>query len=295
MGRCGRWVSDMHSELFSIGGLVIRGYGLMMALGFILGLVSWVRVGRGSGRDFTYCSDLLFWVMVSGIAGARAVYVLFEWDYYRKYPWLILRIDQGGLVFYGGFLFSALALMVFARRHRESLMSLLDFVITSVPLAHAFGRVGCFLNGCCFGRPHASPLGVRFPAGSPVAWYQMEIGLIPREAAATLPVHPVQLYEAALNVLLYGVVVWHYRRSRREGSTTALYLLAYAVIRFATETFRGDDRLRWQGLSVSQHVSIGLFLMGVMVLAWTRRAQQQQPHSASPRDPQTPASGSTAG
>lgn len=284
----------MHSELFSIGGLVIRGYGLMMALGFVLGLLSWVGLGKRSGRDFTYCSDLLFWTMVSGIAGARAVYVLFEWDYYREHPLLIFRIDQGGLVFYGGFLFAGLALAVFARRHHESLVSLLDFSLTSVPLAHAFGRIGCFLNGCCFGRPCSGPLGVTFPAESPVVWHQVTFGLIPRGAARSLPVHPVQLYEAALNLLLYGVLVWHYRRGPREGSTTALYLLAYAVIRFTTETFRGDDRLRWLGLSVSQHASIGLFLTGVGVLAWTRYAKPG-PAGGSPREPATPASGSTAG
>ena len=284
----------MHSELFSIGGLVIRGYGLMMALGFVLGLMNWVWLGRRSGRDFTYCSDLLFWIMVSGIAGARAVYVLFEWDYYREHPLLILRIDQGGLVFYGGFLFAGLALAVFARRHRESLVSLLDFVMTSVPLAHAFGRMGCFLNGCCFGRPCDGPLGVRFPAESPVVWHQVTFSLIPRGAAQSLPVHPVQLYEAALNLLLYAVLVWTYRRSPREGRATALYLLAYAVIRFATETFRGDDRLRWLGLSVSQHASIGLFLTGVVVLAWTRYAKPRTA-DGSPREPATPASGSTAG
>jgi phosphatidylglycerol:prolipoprotein diacylglycerol transferase len=284
----------MHSELFSIGGLVIRGYGLMMALGFVLGLLSWVWLGRRSGRDFTYCSDLLFWVMVAGIAGARAVYVLFEWSYYRENPLLILRIDQGGLVFYGGFLFAGLALVVFARRHRESLAALLDFVVTSVPLAHAFGRLGCFLNGCCFGRPWEGPLAVRFPADSPVWWHQTSSGLVARDAACSLPVHPVQVYEAAFNLLLYALVVAVYRRRPREGVTTALYLLAYSAGRFAIETFRGDDRLRWMDLSVSQHVSIGLFLTGVVVLAWTRRAQSQT-HTGSRPAPATPGNASTAG
>jgi phosphatidylglycerol:prolipoprotein diacylglycerol transferase len=221
------------------------------------------------------------------------LYVAMNWDYFRLHPLLILRIDQGGLVFYGGFLAAALGLVFFARRRHEPVLPLFDFVATALPLGHAFGRIGCFLNGCCYGRPWSGALAVRFPADSPPWQHQMEAGRILRAATDSLPVHPVQLYEAAFNLALYALLAWQYRRrGQRVGSTTALYLLAYSLGRYAMETFRGDDRLHWWGLSVSQHVSIGVFLMGVLALAWTHRTTT--PDTAR-RAPPTPANGSTAG
>lgn len=262
----------MQSELLNIGSLTIHWYGVMMALGFFLGLLNWVCIGRTSGRDFSFCSDFLFWIMLSGILGARVAYVLSEWEHFSSNPVEILWIHRGGLIYYGGFIGAGIAIFVFAKRHKERLMSLLDFALTSVPLAHAMGRIGCFMNGCCYGKVCKLPIGVRFPPQSGVWRDHVYSGRILRFAKASLPVHPVQIYEAIFNLALYALLIWHYRRRKRDGTTVALYLLVYPVGRFVLEIFRGDDRVRWFGLSVAQVISVLLFAVGVSFLMWSRKA-----------------------
>lgn len=242
-----------------------------MAMGFAAGLLNWVWLGRREGRDLNFCSDLLFWVMVSGILGARIAYVLHEFPSYVENPISVLFIHKGGLIYYGGFLLSGVAIYAFARKHHIRVLDLLDFVITAVPLAHAFGRVGCLLNGCCFGRMTDMPWGVRYPAQSSVWYAQVAQDSLLRFKPVSLPVHPVQLYEVAFNLLVYAALWVHYRRRRRSGSTTAFYLLLYPVGRFVLESFRGDDRAVWLGVSISQWVSLFLVILGLALWQQSRR------------------------
>lgn len=264
------WVNaSMHPDLFSIGPITIHTYGVMMALGFLAALVNWILLGRRVGHSAQFCTDLIFWVMVSGIAGARTAYVLENWQDYAAAPFSIIRVDQGGLVFYGGFVAAGAAIVIFARHHRQGLASFFDFVVTSVPLAHALGRVGCFLNGCCFGsRTVCAGCGVQFPKAS-IPWYsQYHQRLLSADAPASLPVHPVQLYEAGFNLVVYGLLVWLFRKRLRPGMVMAVYLMLYAVGRFTLEFWRGDrgERLEVWQLSIGQFISIPLFLLGLAVL-----------------------------
>ena len=233
-----------------------------MALAFLAGLANWVWLGRREKRSLNVCADLLFWIMVGGIAGARVAYVLSDLRAFLEHPVSILRVDQGGLIYYGGFLGAVAAVAIYARRHREPLLKLGDFVITSLPLGHALGRIGCYANGCCFGRPHDGPFSVTYPAQSAPWWSQVYAGTITRFAPSTIPVHPVQLYEAAFDLLLYAVLVLVYRRGRADGRVTAAYLLLYSAWRFWAETLRGDERVLWLGLSVAQVLSMALFVAG---------------------------------
>ena len=264
----------MYPECVHIGRLTVHWYGVMMALGFVAGLANWTLIGRRGGRDFNFLADLLFWIMLSGILGARVAYVLGDLPYYLQYPGLILRVDRGGLVYYGGFIGAAVALFAFARVQRQRAMDLLDLVVTSVPLAHAFGRFGCFLNGCCFGRLYDGPLAVRFP-GSSLAWEtHVARGDLVEAGTRALAVFPVQLLEAAFNLGLYVVLVRAYRKRRIVGTVTAGYLLSYPVGRFVLEFLRGHDRVRYAGLSGAQWVSIGLLLLGIGVLARALRKRE---------------------
>ena len=263
----------MHSICFNIGRLPIYWYGVMMALGFFCGLASWTVLGRREGRNFNFCADLLFWIMVSGIIGARLVYVVSDFRYFLVKPLMILRVDQGGLIYYGGFIGATLAIFVFAKIRSEKLLPLSDFTITSVPLAHAFGRIGCFLNGCCHGKEYDDLFAVSYPSDSFAWWLQTHMGKINRFEPRSLPVHPVQLYEAAFNVVLYLFLIWAYRRRRQDGGIIALYLLTYSFARFWFEFLRGDERMKWMGLSVAQLISAFLFLVGVGLLVTSRRSQ----------------------
>ena len=257
----------MHSICFRVFGKDVYWFGIMLAMGFLAALASWTVLGRKEKRDFNYCSDMLFWVMISGIVGARIAYVISEWSTFVQDPITMLYVHRGGLIYYGGLIGAGVGVALFAARHHEKLLSLVDFVITSVPLGHVFGRIGCFLNGCCYGREHHGLFSVAYPKGSQPWDNQVYAGLITNDQPVSLPVYPVQLYESAFNLVLYFILIWVYRNRNRnvDGRILALYLMTYPVERFLLEFLRGDDRMaaKFMGLDVAQAVSLGLFLLGL--------------------------------
>ena len=256
----------MHPDLISIGFLHIKTYGACMALGFLVAwqVVSWLC--RRTGRNAEPLSNLLMLMMVTGIVGARAAYVIEHWSSeFAAHPGQIIRVDQGGLMFYGGLIAAALVLAAYAAITRQHLFTITDLVLAVLPLGHAFGRVGCFLHGCCFGRLTDSCLGVSFPRGSPAWWEQVSATppLLPQTAAESLPVLPTQLFEAAANAVLFAVLYQLYRRHHaKTGLVTGSYLIGYAVLRFANECLRGDPRLAVGPFTIGQTISLGLLLFG---------------------------------
>ena len=250
----------MHPIFWQLGARPIYWFGVMMALAFLAVIGHWNRLALRTGRSPGFGSELGFWLILAGILGARLAYVLASAPEFLAHPWEILRVDHGGLVYYGGFIGGCLAALLFARARREPLWALADFTITGVPLGHAFGRIGCFLNGCCYGAPTGLPWGVCFPA---------------THETHGLAVHPTQLYEAAFNLALYGALLLFYLRGRRAGAPAgrvlALYLLLYPPFRFLVEFLRGDERLRGLGLNMAQEVSVALFAAGLAL--WFLRAR----------------------
>jgi len=203
-----------------------------------------------------------------GLAGARSIPILQDAVLAGRLTFGI--IASGGLVFYGGALAGLLAMGLGCRVLGLSPWPLLDAVCRVAPLGHAFGRLGCFFGGCCFGAPTDTPLGVRFPAGSPAFLQQRAHGLLPPEAVASLPVHPSQLYEAVGNVALFAVLAAVSRRrgGLPPGRLTTLYLLGYAILRFSLEFWRGDlIRGVYFGLSASQYVALAV-AGGACLVLW---------------------------
>jgi phosphatidylglycerol:prolipoprotein diacylglycerol transferase len=252
----------MHPVMFRIGSFAVHWYGVAMALGFAAGLANWLALGRGRGRDYNFCMDLLFWIMASGLAGARLAFVLSDPRPFLAKPLSVFYIHQGGLIYYGGFAAAVAAVLAFAGSRRQKRLALLDFTVTSVPLAHAFGRVGCFVNGCCFGATYSGALSVSYPRDTAPWWFHLCRGMIGREDRHSLPVHPVQLYEAAFNLALYAALLAFYSRRPRDGRVSALYLLLYPAGRYLLEFLRGDERMRWAGLTAAQGVCVALFACG---------------------------------
>ncbi|MEI6514775.1 MAG: prolipoprotein diacylglyceryl transferase [bacterium] len=240
-------LSMVDPVLFHVGSRPIYWYGVMMAFAFLAGITHWNWLGRRTGRDVSISGDLAFWLMVGGLIGARTAYVISNFSYYHAAPQEIIRVDQGGLIFYGGFIGGLLIFIAFARWRKLNVLDLADFAVTAIPLGHALGRVGCFLNGCCGGS-----------AVSP-----------PSLLSCGLDHYPVQLYEAALNLGVYVLLTWFFlkRRGTRSGSVMALYLTTYPVCRFLLEFFRGDDRMRLGTIDVAQGISIGLFATGLILWA----------------------------
>ena len=238
-----------------IGSHPIYWYGIMMALAFIAGLLHWQWLGHRTGRDTSLASDLAFWLMIGGILGARVAYVISNFNYFMAAPQEIIRVDQGGLIFYGGFIGGALAFLILAKWRHIKVADLADFTITALPLGHALGRIGCFLNGCCGGC-----------AAPPSSFL-----------AAGLSHYPVQIYEAIFNLGVYGLLTWYflYKRDNKFGSVAALYLMTYPVGRFLLEFIRGDERMRvGTELDVAQIISLALILVGIALWWVTHRRHE---------------------
>lgn len=271
----------MHSELLQIGPFTLRAFGLCMALGFLLGWQAAVWLCRRTGQDPDRLTSLLTWLMLSAIVGARTAYVLEHWrSEFADQPFAVLRIDQGGLMFYGGLIAAALLLVAYARARRQPLLEVTDLVLAVVPLGHAFGRLGCFFHGCCYGKVTHAWYGVCFPKGSPAWWEQTASvpPLLPQAAACSLPVIPTQLLECGGNLLLFAALFALYpRRHRQPGLITGVYLASYAVLRFAIESLRGDPRLALGHLSISQAISLAVLAAGAACLLAARRARPTSP------------------
>jgi phosphatidylglycerol:prolipoprotein diacylglycerol transferase len=224
-------------------GLGVHSYGLAIAVGFAVGVVLAAREAGRRGLEAGAMLDLLFWVLVSGIAGSRMAFVLLRaGDYWALCRTSLagcaapLRLWEGGLVFYGGALAATGVAALFAWRRRWSFPLVADVLAPSLALGHAFGRLGCFFAGCCFGKPWAH--GLSFPAGS-VAHDDL-VRAQGLSLATTPPLHPVQLYESLGELAIFFLLLLWRRRQRFAGATALLYGMAYAGLRFMTEIFRGD-------------------------------------------------------
>jgi phosphatidylglycerol:prolipoprotein diacylglycerol transferase len=203
--------------------------------------------------------------MIGAILGARAVYVATYWqEEFAGQPLQeIFAIWHGGLVYYGGLIGASLAGLIFLRWKKLPVWKIADVLAPSIALGSVFGRVGCLLNGCCYGRACDLPWAIRFPADNPLH-------------PPTTPVHPTEAYDALLNLGLYFFLAWLFRRRKFDGQIFATYLLCYAVTRSFVEYFRGDynDAHHHYGLTPGQLVSVPIFITGLaLALILSRRAE----------------------
>ena len=252
----------MFPDLIDIGFLHLKTYGACMAVGFVL---CWHLVERLSGRKDL--SNFLLSLMVAGVVGSRIAYVIEHWQSeFAENPAQIVRIDQGGLMFYGGLILAFLVFCAWCAVKREQPLRMADLLATVVPLGHAFGRIGCFFYGCCYGRDSDAWCAVTFPAGSP-SWFEHGRRLV--------SVLPTQLFEAAALLALFAVLLAVYRRWRR--GTAGLYMIGYAVIRFFMEYLRGDPRADVGPFSISQTISLGLAAVGLVFVWLGRRSKSAAP------------------
>ena len=243
----------MYPIALQIGDFQLRWYGVMAAAGFLVG--AWVMNRLCKHTDLTSddASGILFCAIISGVIGARIFYVVQFFDYYRNDLWRIIRIDQGGLVFYGGLL-AIPSLWVYSRIKKIDFIRVLDLCAPALVIAHAFGRIGCFLNGCCFGKITDSCLGVHYPVGSE-AW----------KLYGDVAVHPVQIYEALENVIFFFILAAIVKKGKR-GYAMSTYLLIYGLLRFVNEFFRGDNYHYFDLLTIAQIIGLILIPTGSILL-----------------------------
>jgi phosphatidylglycerol:prolipoprotein diacylglycerol transferase len=213
----------------------------------------------------------------SGVVGARLFYVVEYWGDRIHSLADVLKIWEGGVVFYGGAI-GGFAGFFLARWFRAfPVLATLDILAPSVAIGSGIGRVGCLLNGCCFGDPCAIPgLSIRFPKGSPPWNAERSRGLIESDALTSLPLHPTQIYSALDGLWLFRLLQAFYPLRRRDGEVFALLMIAYPVSRFLIERLRDDESALYAGMTISQLVSIGLLSSGLALWAWLRGRPARQ-------------------
>lgn len=246
----------MHPIAFHLGPLTVHWYGVMIALAFLFGLWTATLRARREKIPAEKIADVTLWLMVGAIVGARFVYVTTYWheEFAGQPLWTIFAIWQGGLVYYGGLLGAIVAGTIYIRWKKLPLWKTADVLAPSIALGSTFGRAGCLLNGCCYGKPTDVPWAIRFPADHPTAG---------------VPVHPTEIYDGLLNFALYLFLAWLFRRKKFDGQIFATYLICYAVIRGFVEIFRGDytDLHYHFGLTPAQWIGVPIFVAGLALAA----------------------------
>jgi len=260
----------MRQVLFKIpifGGLSIFGYGAMLVLAFISSTwLAWWRARR-ERLDPEVILDMAFWVFLSGMVGARLFYCIEYWGIEIKSLWEVLQYWKGGIVFYGGVIGATVAFFIYWRLRPFPLRPYMDVLAPSIAIGTMFGRLGCFLNGCCYGRVSELPWAVSFPMPSPPWLHHHELGMIPERAVQSLAIHPTQIYSAIDGLVLLLLLSAFFPLRRRDGEVAALLMVTYAITRFLIEFLRNDDGAFVAAL-VSQTISVALFLTGLAFWAW---------------------------
>ncbi len=255
----------MHPIIFQLGSFKFPSYGLMVATGYLAAILYILRKAGRAGFRKEDLSDLIFYSVLSGMAGAKLFYAATYWrefgaTFYGRAAYL-LRTFQYGFVFYGGLIAGGAAFFITAGRKKMTALKAADLCAPALALGHAFGRIGCFLAGCCHGSPTSCALSVTFndPASEVNPLY---LGV---------PLHPTQLYESAGNFIIFLALNAALSRSLKgrlpAGAVITLYAALYSLERFLVEFLRGDDRGAMHfGLSPAQLISAAVYAAAVILL-----------------------------
>jgi len=255
--------------LVEFGPFRIFSYGLMLTLAFALGILLAVVRGRRRGIPPDAVLDLSTLIVVAAVVGARLLYVVEHLEAYSVRWWDVFRVWEGGLTVYGGASVAVLASVVFCRRRGLAFLKVADTLAPSMALGVGITRVGCFLNGCCFGEPCGLPWAVTFPQGS-----------FASVCLGQMAVHPAQLYASAVGFAVFGVLLWLDRKPRPTGWLFWLFVLLFAGATFWTDFTRYWEpgsrflRLGSVALSLNQLLEAGLFLLAIVGLTSVARGRR---------------------
>jgi phosphatidylglycerol---prolipoprotein diacylglyceryl transferase len=239
----------MYKEIDFLNGNPIASYNVLLAAGMIAFFLTLEKICKRNAISF-YLRDKIYSAVLFSALFAVTGAILAEAIYHRKDNGL----EFSGFTFYGGFVMSLIGLFIFSKMNKIDFLFLANSLILPLTLSHAFGRIGCFLGGCCHGVPTNSFVGVKYPIGS-----------LPHKHLGEQYLHPTQLYESLFLFLLCVVLT----KSKIE-NRFIIYLLTYPTVRFLIEWYRGDDRgVLWSSyLSPSQEISIVFFLLGLLILQY---------------------------
>jgi len=254
----------MFPDLISIGPFTIHTYGFFVAVGFAVGILTAVKVGKTQGVPSQQVMDMAFVMIVWAIIGSRLFYVLINFSYYKAHPLDIIKIWQGGLVFSGGLVATAAAMWGYLRRHRLAFWSTGDLWAPSLALGQAIGRFGCFMAGCCYGRPTGSSWGVMFTHPQSLA-------------PLNIPLYATQMFEAVSGFAVFLALIFLHGKKKFEGQVFLWYLILHSTARLFVERFRGDERGLIPGTEMSATQLLAtLILVGSVVVLLVMRSRWEK-------------------
>lgn len=241
----------MRIILFKIFGIEIKSYGLMIAIGIIIASSLLISNGKKKGYDEDSLLNLIIFAVIGGILGGKGLFIITELKDIIKDPGILLNFGYG-FVIYGAIGGGALAVYLYCRKQKWNIFEILDMTVPGLAIAQGFGRIGCFLAGCCYGAETNLPIGVVFPEGS--------------LAPSGIHLHPTQIYSSIFDFILGFFLLYYYKKRKREnGEVLGLYLVIYSIGRFVVEFFRNDPRGNVGALSTSQFIAIFTLLLGGII------------------------------
>lgn len=244
----------MLPEICKIGPLTIYSYGLMLVAAFFVCAYLASAQAKKEQVEPEKIFNLCFYIFISGIIGSRLFYVFNNAHFYLRRPLEIIMLQHGGMAWFGGLIFGTATAIIIIRKNKINLLKTLDLLIPFIALGQAIGRIGCLLNGCCFGR--VSKFGIYFPVFDQV--------LI-----------PTQLYSSLLLLLIFVILRRMQDRPHRLGQILCSYLFLYSIKRFFIEFFRNDSPKMFYGLTLFQILSLAMFVSSLLMFAYVFRNKKE--------------------
>jgi phosphatidylglycerol:prolipoprotein diacylglycerol transferase len=256
----------MHPELFRIGPLAIHSYGITLALSFLIGIYFAIRKGKKRGIKEDEIVNVAFIIIVASIVGSRLFYVFFHLDEFTG-RWVYAfwpvqedgTIGLGGLILLGGFILAFISACIYMMIKKLNFWKVADSVAPSIAFGVFLTRIGCYLNGCCFGKACDLPWGVNFPPNSPA-------GSVMGDAT----IHPTQLYSSLYGLLIFLILNWLDRKNYFDGIIIGSFMILDGFSRFTIDFFRYYENQMFLvgGLQFNQIVSLLMFLLGIAMILY---------------------------
>lgn len=238
----------MHPVLFKLGPFTIYSYGFFLASAFLISSILVEKQARRAGIKPHIISNLCLISLISGIIGARLFFIILNLDFFKHNPKQIIMFHEGGLVWYGGLTFALICGFIYLRLKKQPVLSILDFVSVYIALAQSIGRIGCFLNGCCFGK----------------IWPRYNI------------FYPTQIFSSLIMLSIFIILRILQTRHIKTGNIFLLYLILYSLKRFFIEFIRADPYLVILNLTVFQVISVSIFIVAVISFMLQNRLSKQK-------------------